>query len=157
MKFIEWNEIEGMLELIANMVNKQGIDTLVGISRSGLIPTVMLSHWLNIRNVSILDIARTQSDDLNASKSPPILRGILNERLLQNANILIVDDILGEGYTMGLACSLLENIASQLQTAVLVVNQANLGDRKPNTVVDYFGCIVHDWVVFPWEGKQFDY
>ncbi|TBR56906.1 hypothetical protein B4U84_26010 [Westiellopsis prolifica IICB1] len=52
------------------------------------------------------------------------------------------------------AKEILKNLGANAMSATLVINQANLGTIAPEAIVDYCGCIVHEWVIFPWEGKE---
>jgi hypoxanthine phosphoribosyltransferase len=150
---LSWREVDQLVELLARPLGRIELDVVLGISRSGLVPAVMLSHHLGVRDFAVLDIKRTDSDALDATKSAPVLRGILNESMLEHKHVLLVDDIVGEGMTMRAACQLLRPMCKSLVTSVLVVNQQNLGQATPRDVVDHHGCLVHGWMTFPWEGK----
>ncbi len=154
MQYISWNEINGLVRLIADRVRDKPIDAIVGISRSGLIPAVMLSHTLGVRNFAVLDIIRTTSDNVNADKTIANYRGILNQQFITGQNVLLVDDIVGEGMTLRAAKEIIKDIGANIVSATLVVNQNNLGTIAPEEIVDHYGCIVHGWVIFPWEGKE---
>ena len=150
---ISWAEIDGLVELLADRVSNLGFEAVVGISRSGLVPAVMLSHTIGVRALSAINIIRTLSDEINAAKKEPVCHGILDPQALGGRKILLVDDIVGKGLTMRLAVQALRNIGASPISATLVVNKANLGDTPVDSVVDHYGCLVHGWVVFPWEGK----
>jgi hypoxanthine phosphoribosyltransferase len=98
-----WSEINGMVELLADGIEPRSVECIVGISRSGLVPAVILSHMLGIRPFSALDIVRTASDEIQSAKGLPVLRGVLNPENLAGRRVLVVDDIVGQGLTMGLA------------------------------------------------------
>lgn len=148
-----WAEIDGLVELLADKVSDLKFDAIVGISRSGLVPAVMLSHIIGVRAFSVIDIIRTVSDDINAGKNDPVCRGIFNPEALAGQRVLLVDDIVGKARTVRMAGEALRDIGALPCSATLVVNQANLGNVSPGSVVDFHGCVVHGWVVFPWEGK----
>jgi uncharacterized protein len=150
---ISWAEIDGLVELLADRVSNLGLDAIVGISRSGLVPAVMLSHMIGVRALSVINIARTLSDEINAAKKEPVCHGILGPQALAGRKILLVDDIVGKGLTMRMAVQALRDIGASPLSASLVVNKANLGETPLDSVVDFHGCLVHGWVVFPWEGK----
>ena len=44
---VSWNDIDEMVENLYQKLKEENIDKVVGISRGGLIPGVMLSHKLN--------------------------------------------------------------------------------------------------------------
>lgn len=154
MHIFSWAEINALTHLLAEKASARDIECIVGISRSGLIPAVMLSHMLGVRPFGALDIVRTSSDALHAAKSEPVRRGGLNLDTMAGRRVLVVDDIVGEGLTMEAARDDLERIGAVPTLCTLVVNRENLGARDPAEVVDFWACSVHGWVIFPWEGKD---
>lgn len=153
MVIFSWRDIDGMVSILRQALARHELDAIIGISRSGLIPAVMLSHSLGVRRFGAIDIRRTDSDEIEAAKSPPIAVGELNLDSLQGAKVALIDDIVGAGATMRLASELVAGYCASLVSATLVVNRANLGEVAPGVVVDHHACEVHDWVIFPWEGK----
>ncbi len=121
---INYNEMSGLVAKIAREVALGGWkpDYIVGLTRGGLIPSVMLSHYLNVPmwtlNVSLRDGESKESnlwmaeDALGAQSRERFvedendLGSILeaaSELLEQGAtykNILIVDDINDQGTTL---------------------------------------------------------
>jgi hypoxanthine phosphoribosyltransferase len=154
MHMFGWAEIDALVELIAERAAGQKVEAIVGIARSGLVPAVMLSHRIGVRPFSVIDIARTTSDAINASKSAPVWHGISNRDAVAGRRVLLIDDIVGHAMTMPMAAAALRDLGADPVTATLVVNQHNLGARAPRSVVDIYGCVVYGWVVFPWEGKD---
>ena len=151
---MSWNDIDELVHLLALSVAPRQFDVVLGISRSGLIPSVMLSHLLNVRQLAALSIMRTESDEIHAPKRAPVISGGLNLDLLCDSHVLLVDDIVGQGSTMQLATRYLASRCRSLTTSALAVNLANLGDQDPSRIVDHHACTVNGWVIFPWEGKR---
>ncbi len=149
-----WRDVEQAACAIETSVREMSFDAIVGISRSGLIPAVILSHRLGVRDFSVIDVHRTVTDDVDARKQPVYIGEWLNDRLLKDRRVLLVDDIVGEGETMLAVKRIAGGYASEVTSAALVVNQANLRHRTPDQVVDYYGCLLWGWVIFPWEPRQ---
>ena len=149
-----WDEIDGLTRLLADRLAGAGIEGVVGIARSGLVPAVMLSHRMGVRPFAVLDIARTDSDAVEAGKSQPADRGALGLEAMRGRRVLLIDDIVGQGLTLDAARGVLAAAGAEPVTAVLVVNHANLAGREARAIVDHWACDVHGWVVFPWEGKD---
>lgn len=154
MHVLSWTEINALTHLLAEKARPRDVECIVGISRSGLIPAVMLSHMLGVRAFGVLDIVRTSSDALHAAKSEPVCRGGLNLDIMAGRRVLVVDDIVGEGLTMVAARDELARIGAIATLCTLVVNLENLGARDPVEVADFWACSLHGWVIFPWEGKD---
>lgn len=151
---LSWAELDQLVDLLARRLEGQAFEAVVGIARSGLVPAVVLAHRLGIRAFSVLDIKRTESDGIESPKSLPRWDGVADGDALGGKRVLLVDDIVGQGLTLELARKIVRERCASLTTCVLVVNQRNLGPRRPNDVVDHFGCLVHGWVRFPWERKH---
>ena len=45
--YVTWEEVNELVFKLYKELEHEQIDKVVGISRGGLIPGVMLSHWLN--------------------------------------------------------------------------------------------------------------
>lgn len=153
---LSWNECHELVELLASPLRGRSIDTVVGISRSGLVPAVMLSHALGIRDFAVLDIARTKSDAHHSDKHSPVLRDVMNARLLSAKQVLLVDDIVGAGETLRVARDVLTSLGARPTTAALVFNRGN-ARCDPLPELDHYGCRVECWVEFPWECKDFEW
>jgi hypoxanthine phosphoribosyltransferase len=126
-------------------------DLVVGLTRGGLVPAVMLSHYFNVPmsplHVSLRDAQVVES-------AVPLVE---QARLCRN--ILIVDDINDSGNTLGQLRSLWkEEFAdgadlwvNQVRIAVLVNNV-----RSSFQDIDYCGTEIDKletpvWCVYPWE------
>jgi len=157
----------GVLEIVRNMYNQEyKPDYIVGLVRGGLIPGVMLSHYLNIPfyaldpNESNLWMAEdafgyVPADDQETIKS----RWDISYR----KNILIIDDINDSGGTFKRltedwrsGCMPREETAwnsvwhKNVRFAVLIENQAS------DFSADFVGLEINkaenpEWCVFPWE------
>lgn len=139
-------------------------DYIVGLTRGGLVPAVMLSHYLNIPlhtlNVSLRDTDQAESNLWMAEDA-------LGYPVLEDnnyKNILIVDDINDQGSTINWimgdwrsSClpddpSWEEVWNNNVKFAVLVDNLSS----KCNVKMDYVGMEINKagndvWVDFPWE------
>lgn len=151
---LSWNEVHDLVELLADSVREKTFDIVVGISRSGLVPAVMLSHALGVRPFAVLDIARTSSDAYHSEKHAPVVRHEMNLSNLGGLRVLLVDDIVGAGETLRVARALLDSRGAKTTAVALVFNRKN---SKTATVaeLDHYGCQVESWVEFPWECKDF--
>lgn len=132
-------------------------DYIVGLTRGGLVPAVMISHWLDVPmhslNVSLRD----------NSTGPESNLWMANDAFA-GKNILIVDDINDSGSTINW---IMEDWASgcfpyderwssiwnnNVKFAVVVDNLSS----KSKVAVDYAGVEINKhekdvWVEFPWE------
>lgn len=152
--FLSWNEIDQAMDLLEAGLGGQQFDVIVGIARAGLVPAVMLAHRLGVRQFAVLEIRRTASDGINSAKRPPIVTGSFNASAILRKRVLLVDDIVGEGLTMKVARDWVQERAVSVSTCCIVVNKANLPHTNIGLAVDHWGCLVHRWVRFPWERRD---
>ena len=89
---IGWSYIHYQVDKICEHIlkNESSFDVVVGISRGGLVPAVMISHRLNL---PLLTMSVTLRDNLARVQSLKIKKG---ERAL------VVDDINDSGHTLSM-------------------------------------------------------
>lgn len=170
-------QIRGFVHSIIRQMNedKWKPDYIVGLTRGGLIPATMLSHYLNVPmetlKVSLRDGGETESNCWMAedaygyipSETIPRPAGEETSDSKRRKNILIVDDINDSGNTLqwikdDWKSSCLPHSEDwndvwhhNVQFAVLIENTAS--NFKG---VDYCGTEINKfetpvWCVFPWE------
>jgi len=165
---IKQQELNGLVAKIARDITLSNWrpDYIVGLTRGGLVPGVMLSHYLNVPlhtlNVSLRDGDGRESNLWMAEDALGPQTSIRSEESYKN--ILIVDDINDTGATFNWVIddwkqSCFPNDDSwdevwnqNVRFAVIVDNQAS----KCEYAMDYVGMEVNKaendvWVDFPWE------
>ena len=132
----------------------QNLGCIIGLSRGGLIPAVMLSHRFNVRMVPLLWQTRDQDQktDVNALTIEVI------SACNRSDTILIVDDIVDSGKT-------LKGIDACIVSYLKNLSKRGGGERHVDII---YACLVKKvdlefdvisgikiederWVVFPWE------
>jgi len=133
--FVDWMDIDALCLDIANDARHLGITKIVGITRGGLIPGVILSHMLNVPFEPIT----WQTRDGLIQDADAIAENNLS-------TTLFVDDICDSGITMKDVAEL----APEAKRAVLLNKRNDIG-------IDIMGQSlynVNEWVVFPWESEE---
>lgn len=154
--FLSWTDIEKICkQFVAQIASQKHFDFIIGIQRGGVVPSVVLSHMMDNRNIIFLDIVRTESSRVNSEKNAPRLNQNCDLSVIKNKKVLIVDDIVGEGTTLESAKRFVaSHTPSEVFTSVCVINLSNW--EKYNNVdwrskINYAGKAVNGWVIFPWE------
>lgn len=146
-KSYNWRYIHKACDKIAEELYEADIDCIVGLSRGGLIPAVILANNLGIREVFSIGVAsydQMQPGEISVYQNLPIN----NEQLIQSTKILVVDDISDKGNTFKHVTKFLrEQYTADITTASIFT--------KPKTafIPDLFYHQAPDrqWIVFPWE------
>lgn len=151
---VSWKDIE---QILKNILDKSFVkpDIIIAIQRGGLVPATILSHLLNIRDISIVSSISTIDDTIYSIKKPPLVKHNIPIKDLKDKNILIVDDIIGSGLTMSEVTSVIKKynpLSIKILTCYLNLdNWEKNQELSPEQCVDYIGRVVRGWVVFPWE------
>ena len=152
-----WADVSVTVETLAGQVRADRMpDVLVGVLRGGIVPAVLFSHLLGVREVRAVEVVHTLDDTVNADKSgTPHVVNAATLADLTGMDVLLVDDIAGSGDTLVCTVGLLHAAgAKTVRTAVLTVNRANWRrPQNPADVVTYLGHQVDSWVIFPWEAS----
>ena len=135
--YVGWKEIYKICLLMALQIGERNYKKIVGISRGGLIPGVIISHALDIPFEPLQwqtrdgDLKDTLSIALKSTEDPN--------------DILFVDDICDSGLTIGQ----IKRLIPKSQWAVLYSKKGDMG-------IDFEGERLYNntqWIVFPWEKK----
>ena len=131
-----WNYIERACEDIACEVSELGIVRVIGLSRGGLIPAVMLSHSFDLP-METLGVSFRDNRATHHTKFKPI----------DDARYLIVDDINDSGTTFKVVSDIFRNRRLIFATSALI------NKEKSGFDVDFYGEMFYhdDWINFPWE------
>ena len=133
---VTWDDVRAVNWSLIEQIQGEPIDLIVGISRGGLIPGVMLSHRLEIPFTPLQ--WQTRDDTLERDFLSLVHLDKIKER-----NILFVDDVCDSGKTIN-------EIRSQVPNGRWAV----LYSKLDNMGIDFIGkrvYNVHKWIVFPWE------
>lgn len=152
--FYNWNKIETAVSDIGSQITRSDWrpDYIVGISRGGLIPAVLLSQYLNVPmkplQVSLRDHIDTVSDCIMAEDAVAL------------KNILIIDDINDTGETIAWIKQDWVSMTSSANWDKIWGHNVRFGTINNNVgskeSVDYYSTTVNKtendlWVVYPWE------
>jgi xanthine phosphoribosyltransferase len=139
--YISWDEFHQDVKDLCQKIKQSGTyDKLVAISRGGLLPAGIVAYELNIRQVSVINIAtyvgatHLKLDEVDC----PEFVGKVDEKTL------IVDDLSDSGQTLNV-------MRRQFPKGKFVTVYAK---PKGKDEVDIYARDLPDaWVVFPWDEK----
>jgi len=159
-----WKDIEHMIDTINNLMfaDNWRPDYIVGMTRGGLVPAVMMSNKTGIM-MHALDVRFRDTD--NNYSGPESNTWMAEDALANGKKILIIDDINDSGKTlswiredwvasMGGASYDVSAWGDTVRTACLIDNQASGFDGMDYTALEINKMEDDVWVVFPWEGER---
>ena len=172
--YVSWHDVQRQCqELVRQMwLDRWVPDYIVGLTRGGLTPAVLLSQYLdrpmNTLRVNLRDHADTESNLWMAEDAfgyhPVDLPGTADSNPALRKNILIVDDINDEGSTLNWIkqdwqASCLPGHAAwadiwnqNVRIAVLYQNESSHAVLTPNYAAEVINKLeTPQWIVFPWE------
>ena len=131
-----WNTIDELVKEVANRATSFKPTHIVGITRGGLIPAVMLSHSFDLP-METLGVSFRDNRATHHTKFKPI----------DDARYLIVDDINDSGTTFKVVSDIFRNRRLTFATSALI------NKEKSGFNVDFYGEMFYhdDWLNFPWE------
>lgn len=147
---VTWDHVSSWVKELSTFLKENEIvpDVILGVSRGGLTPGVMLSYSLNIPFYPLVISTRDFKDEFS------FLTNIYEDirRLkMKYKSILIVDDISDEGATLSFIKNGF-NLSSDSSVKILV---STLVYKTKSKVVPDYTLITWNgndmWFVFPWE------
>ncbi len=146
-KLVSWNEIETWCDSIREKVSLSfKPDTIVGISRGGLVPGRILSDMMWIKD---LQSVKTEHWGLTATvdgKASIKNRSVL---FLEKKRVLLVDDITDTGESMTLAKEYISEFSPmEVRTAALL--HINRSRFVPDFYAEEIDNSNWTWFIFPW-------
>jgi xanthine phosphoribosyltransferase len=140
--YYSWEQIEDMTQDILRQTRDKQFDAVVGLTRGGLTPAVLVSQYLDIPMHTLKISLRDHVGEDN------VVEARENFGVNDGKHILVIDDINDTGATLNY---LQESWGHDTVTyAVLINNEASDAD------VDYSSVDINKreddvWIVFPWE------
>lgn len=136
---VTWDDVRAKIWSLIEQLEDEPIDLIIGISRGGLIPGVMLSHRLEVPFQPL----QWQTRDDTQERDFLSLVALDKTKNIGPENILFVDDICDSGKTI-----------SEIRSQVPEARWAVLYSKMDNMGIDFIGKRVYNvnkWIVFPWE------
>ncbi|WP_440059933.1 phosphoribosyltransferase [Thermogladius sp. 4427co] len=144
LRYVSWDEIHRALAVMSKRVRESfKPDMLVAIAKGGYIPARILSDFLGISQIGLIEIKFYK--EVGKTREKPVVYQI-SLKDIEDSNILVVDDVVDSGRTMQTALNLLSNFSAR-DVRSLAIYVKKWSPMLP----DYYWEITDKWVVFPWE------
>lgn len=149
---LSWEELNAHIEALALQIQAlpevQRPESILAISRGGLVPGAMLAYRLGIRDLLIA--VAEHYDDAGRRPAPTIARMPPDESL-NGRSILIVDEVWESGRTLALVAERARAVGADVRTAV--VHHKPGKSEVPGTP-DFFAALADGWITYPYKGGE---
>lgn len=146
--YVKWDRLQ---DAINGLEMPEDYDTILCITRGGLIPAGLMAYKLGIKDIVNIKISSYDDNDNQGSLAIEKLSKKDIKKLRKANKILIVDDIVDTGDTLDALLNYLYDdlkidIVEDVSTFTIVTKDANYNDY-------YLSNMEEDdsWVVFPWD------
>ena len=144
-----WTDLGTSTRRLAEAVAADGYDPdmILSIARGGLLVGAALGYALSVKNVYTMNVEYYTGVD-ERLEVPRILPPAPDFVDLQDARILIADDVADTGHTLESVQEFCAGKVGEVRVAVLY--------EKPHTVVscDYVWRRTDRWIDFPWSAQE---
>ena len=120
-----------------------GPDIVLGIARGGLVPASSLAYGLGCKNLFAVNV-EFYTGEGTTLEAPVMLPPFLQPSELDDARVLVVDDVADTGKTLQLVMDFCQGHVAEARSTVLY--------QKPTTVLeaDLVWRRTDRWIDFPW-------
>jgi hypoxanthine phosphoribosyltransferase len=145
-KYYDYSQIHGFCETLASRLRGTNFDSVVGVSRGGLIPATIIAESMNVRQLRTVGVRSYQLNGIG-KRSKSILYQSCSPYL--TGNVLVIDDISDTGETFKF---LLDHFSKNQQINKIITCSLFVR-RSTSFIPDYYhtDIIGNEWIVFPWE------
>ena len=145
---LSWSEYGLAAREMAQRVAESGFrpDLILSIARGGLCFAVSLGYALDIKNIFVMNVEYYTGVD-ERLEVPVMLPPYLELVDLQEAKVLIADDVADTGHTLAMVREFCAGKVGEVRTVVLY--------EKPRSVVncDFVWKKTSKWIDFPWSSE----
>jgi uncharacterized protein len=146
---MHWSEVGPAARMLGERILEDGYrpDMLLSIARGGLVVGGALAYALDVKNTFTMNVEFYVGVD-ERLPVPMILPPVPELVDLDEARVLIADDVADTGETLALVKNFCDGKVAEARTAVLY--------EKPRSIVtsDYVWRTTEAWITFPWSADE---
>ena len=144
---LSWTDVDALIDQLLPQVTG-AFDSLVMITRGGIIPGGLIAEALNIKHI-LTAAVEFPSDTAPRLLAWPTFMQFPDDEITRGRRILVVDDVWTHGRHIMTVKGRLETIGARTETAVLHFKPSK--SLFPNHKPTYFAAITDAYIVYPWE------
>jgi hypoxanthine phosphoribosyltransferase len=136
---LDWDDIENLVKKTVLKIKKNNkkYDLIIGIKKGGIIPAILISRELDIKDIEFIIIRKDKIFKINK-----FYKGI--------KYLLIIDEIYDTGKTFSIVNEYFKRFELEYDYACLVSRY-----RIPDNNKIVIGKVLNHkkWIIFPWENR----
>jgi uncharacterized protein len=146
--YLSWYELE---ELVSKLVFKLNTpyDTILAISRGGIIPGGMIAEALKMKNILTAAVTFPENPGAALPYTWPSFLQFPEDELLAGRKLLVVDNLWNRGRTLMAAKGRIEAAGGFPELAVLHWRPSS--SQFPDDVPDHYAEVTEDFIHYPWQ------
>jgi hypoxanthine phosphoribosyltransferase len=146
--YLSWYELE---ELVSKLVFKLNTpyDTILAISRGGIIPGGMIAEALKMKNVLTATVIFPDKQGPSVPYTWPSFLQFPEDELLTGRKLLVVDNLWNRGRTLMAAKGRIEAAGGFPELAVLHWRPSS--SEFPDDHPDHYAEVTEDFIHYPWQ------
>jgi len=149
-EMVTWEEVERLVDHLIPQFSTE-FDSMVIVTRGGVVPGGMLCEALNIENVMTASVDFPFESQREAAKllAWPQFIQFPSDAQLTGQKVLVVDDVWGSGRTITAVKNRVSAAGGFPSTCVLHFNphRSLFSQSRP----DYYAAVTDAYIIFPWE------
>jgi hypoxanthine phosphoribosyltransferase len=149
-ELLSWDDVDRLIDVLLGQLRDAGtFDTMLMITRGGIVPGGMLCEALDIRRVLTAAVRFSSEIGVEPLAAWPRFLQFPEDDLLVGRRTLIVDDVWGSGRNMVAVRGRVEAAGGKPATCVLHFNpyRSLFSDLRP----DFYGAVTDARIIYPWE------
>jgi hypoxanthine phosphoribosyltransferase len=148
---LTWQRYGTAGRALSRQVRESGFapDIVLGIARGGLVPASSLAYALDCKNLFSINVEFYTGEGTTLTE-PVMLPPLLNSAELDDARVLVVDDVADTGKTLELVMQFCHGHVAEARSAVLYAKPTSLLEA------DYVWQRTDRWIDFPWSSDPSD-
>jgi hypoxanthine phosphoribosyltransferase len=146
-EILSWADVDSLIDQLLPQMN--GVfDSLLMITRGGIIPGGMIAEALDIRHMLVAAVEFPSNDAPRLLAWPTFLQ-FPEDEVVRGRRILIVDDVWTHGRHIMTVRGRLDALGARTEMAVLHYKPTK--SLFPNHKPNYFAAVTDAHIVYPWE------
>lgn len=155
-ELVSWEEVDKLVDVLVPQIEAvKGFDTILLITRGGIIPGGLLAEALDINYVLTAavrfpdPILMQVTEQFDPKLALPSFLQFPEAKLIEDRQILIVDDVWGSGRTSTTVKGRCEAARAKAYTCVFHFNPYR--SLMNNAAPDFYAATTDAHIIYPWE------